>query len=88
MQELEVSALKVVEEQKKISALLEQKNADLAVIKEEFDIKKKEVDAIAVTQSISNDSSYLNQYQNLLAFCTDVFQMLIWYLTMMLSMSY
>ena len=43
MQELEEAAVGVVEAHKRISALLEEKAAELAIIKEEYDTKKKEV---------------------------------------------
>ena len=43
MQELEEAAVGVVEACKRISALLEEKAAELAIIKEEYDTKKKEV---------------------------------------------
>ena len=43
VQELEDAALKVLEDQAKIKALLEEKSAELAVIKEEYETKKKEV---------------------------------------------
>ena len=43
MQELEEAAVKVVEAHKRIGALLEEKAAELAIIKEEYDTKKKEV---------------------------------------------
>ncbi len=43
MQELEDAALKVLQDQAKIKTLLEEKSAELAVIKEEYETKKKEV---------------------------------------------
>jgi len=43
VQELEEAALKVMGTQSGISAHLEEKNAELAVIKEAYEAKKKEV---------------------------------------------
>ena len=43
LQELEDAAMKVLEDQAKIKALLEEKSAELAIIKEEYETKKKEV---------------------------------------------
>jgi len=43
LQELEEAALKVMGTQAGIRAQLEEKNAELAVIKEEYETKKKEV---------------------------------------------
>lgn len=42
-QELEDAAMKVLEDQARIKALLEERSAELAVIKEEYETKKKEV---------------------------------------------
>jgi hypothetical protein len=43
LQELEEAALKVMEIQAGVRAQLEEKNAELVVIKEEYETKKKEV---------------------------------------------